>query len=194
MEAAGADWIHLDVIDGHFAPNLTFGPWVVEMTRKVTKLPIDVHLMIEDPITFGPTFARAGADYVVVHVEATAHLHRALFAIKEAGARPGVALNPMTPLGFLEPCLDSVDLVVVMGVNPAFSGQAFIPETLGRVRETAKILATRDSGPLPLLEVDGGVNDQNGRLLAQAGAGVLVSGSYLFRSKDYRAAIASLRF
>ncbi|MDR0550214.1 MAG: ribulose-phosphate 3-epimerase [Deltaproteobacteria bacterium] len=197
LEAAGADWLHIDVIDGHFAPNLTFGPWIVEMARKLTRLPIDAHLMVTDPLTYGPTFARAGADYVSIHVEATVHLHRALAAIRLAGAKPGVALNPLTPLCYLEECLEYVDLVVVMGVNPGFSGQTFVPNAIRRVETAASLIANRPNAnsnvPAPLIEVDGGVSESVAPFLIQAGATVLVSGAYLFRSPDYKEALARLR-
>ncbi|MDR2442097.1 MAG: ribulose-phosphate 3-epimerase [Deltaproteobacteria bacterium] len=191
MEAAGADWLHLDIMDGHFVPNITFGPWVVEMAKKTAKIPLDVHLMVSDPLTYGPMFARAGADIVTIHTEATVHLHRALTAIREAGAKPGLVLNPATPLSAIEYSLDLVDLLVVMGVNPGFSGQPFIESTTQKVSNLTKFLQSRKLN-IPI-EVDGGVNDQNAPHLAKAGATVLVSGSHLFKSKDYRAAILNLR-
>ncbi|MDR2142597.1 MAG: ribulose-phosphate 3-epimerase [Deltaproteobacteria bacterium] len=193
IEAAGADWLHIDIMDGHFVPNLTFGPWVVTMAKKLTRLPLDAHLMVADPVTYGPIFTRAGADYVTIHVETTPHLHLALDAIRQAGARPGVALNPLTPLTFLEPCLDFVDLVVLMGVNPGWAGQTFIPATLTRITQVAQLLAARKSAQPIHLEVDGGVSDQTAPLLNKAGATVLVSGSYIFQSPDYGRAIAGLR-
>ncbi|MDR1578149.1 MAG: ribulose-phosphate 3-epimerase [Deltaproteobacteria bacterium] len=193
IEAAGADWLHLDIMDGHFTPNLTFGPWIVELAKKETKLPLDVHLMVTDPLAQAKIFAQAGADFISVHVEATPHLHLVLDTIQRAGARPGVALNPLTPLDFLEPSLDFLDLIVIMGVNPGWAGQAFIPRTVKRVAQVSHLLATQKKDRSIFLEVDGGVSDQTAPALIQAGASVLVSGSYVFKSRDYGQAIAGLR-
>ncbi|MDR1395146.1 MAG: ribulose-phosphate 3-epimerase [Deltaproteobacteria bacterium] len=191
LEAAGADWIHIDIMDGSFVPNLTFGPWIAELARRLTRLPLDVHLMVSDPLTYGPVFARAGADYVTVHAEACPHLHRALAAIREAGAKPGAVLNPLTPLVFLEECLHMIDLAVLMGVNPGWPGQAFIPETPARTARLAEIIKSRNLSVL--VEIDGGVTDLTAPALAESGADILVSGSWLFRSPDYAAAISTLR-
>jgi ribulose-phosphate 3-epimerase len=191
LEAAGADWIHIDIMDGHFVPNLTFGPWVVKLARNLTKLPLDVHLMVSDPVTYGPIFAEAGADFVSVHAEAAPHLHRVLSSIKDAGAKAGVALNPLTSLSVLDYCLDMADLIVLMGVNPGFAGQTFIPLTVEKTAALALKLAVNEHKGL--LEIDGGVTDKTAPALVQAGAQVLVSGSYVFKSSDYRLAMAGLR-
>jgi ribulose-phosphate 3-epimerase len=191
MEAAGADWIHIDVMDGHFVPNITFGPWLVREARRLTSLPLDVHLMVSDPIAWAPVFAKAGADYVVVHAEATAHLDRCLRSVRDAGATTGLAVNPSTSLSVLEEVLDNTDLVVLMGVNPGFSGQAFIPNTVSKTARLKAMLRERNLSPE--VEIDGGVTDRNAGPLAQNGATVLVSGSFLFGSGDYGAAVAGLR-
>ncbi|MDR2352544.1 MAG: ribulose-phosphate 3-epimerase [Deltaproteobacteria bacterium] len=191
VEGAGADWLHLDIMDGHFVPNITFGPWIVQMAKKAVKIPLDAHLMVSDPLVWGPIFAEAGADYVSIHVETTPHLHKALTSIKDKGAKAGVAINPTTPCVFLEPLLPYIDLIIVMGVNPGFAGQPFIPETTGKVRQIAALLKNR--APNILLEVDGGVTDQNARDLGLAGATALVSGSHLFKSLDYGATIRDLK-
>ncbi|MDR2350668.1 MAG: ribulose-phosphate 3-epimerase [Deltaproteobacteria bacterium] len=191
LEAAGADWLHLDVMDGNFVPNITFGPWILKVAKKASKIPLDAHLMVTDPLFWGPAFAEAGADYVSVHVETCPHLHKTLLSIREKGARPGIALNPLTPLSFAVPALPLVDLVVIMGVNPGFSGQPFIPETVERVREAAELI--RKSGRDVSLEVDGGVTDELAGPLVAAGATVLVSGSFLFKSPDKALTIGKLQ-
>jgi ribulose-phosphate 3-epimerase len=178
-------------MDGHFVPNITFGPWIVNAAAGAAPVPLDAHLMVADPLLWGPVFAQEGAHYVSVHAEATAHLHKALSAIREKGARPGLALNPATPLSFLEPVCGMLELVVIMGVNPGFSGQPYIPETAERVRQASRLL--KEKGSRALLEVDGGVTDKNAGELALAGADVLVSGSYLFRSPDRAKAVRDLR-
>jgi ribulose-phosphate 3-epimerase len=189
VEAAGADLLHVDVMDGHFVPNLTIGPPVIESIRKRTGLPLDVHLMIEEPERWVETYVSAGADYVTVHAEASAHLHRALTSIREAGARSGVALNPSTPPEGLQYVLDDLDLVLVMSVNPGFGGQSFIPTAYEKIRRLRQILGKRDV----LVSVDGGVKVDNAARLAQAGAMVLVAGSSVFGTPDPGAAVAALR-
>jgi ribulose-phosphate 3-epimerase len=189
VESAGADLLHVDVMDGHFVPNLTIGPPVIESIRKRTRLPLDVHLMIEEPERWVETYVSAGADYVTVHAEASTHLQRALSAIREAGARSGVALNPSTPPEVLQYVLEDLDLVLVMSVNPGFGGQSFIPTTYEKIRRLRQMLGARDA----LVSVDGGVNLDNAARLAQAGAKVLVAGSSVFGVPDPGSAVAALR-
>jgi ribulose-phosphate 3-epimerase len=191
VEAAGADWIHVDVMDGHFVPNITMGPLVVEAVRRVTQLPLDVHLMIAAPERYIPAFAAAGADWISVQVEACVHLNRTIQLIRESKARAGVVLNPATPLSALELVLAEVDYILIMSVNPGFGGQAFIPNTLDRLRALKKMLA--DRGVSPLVEVDGGVNRNTIADIARAGADVFVAGSAIFGRNDYAEAIAQLR-
>ena len=186
---AGADWIHVDVMDGHFVPNITIGPVVVGSLAKLKPPPLDVHLMISEPERYVAEFAKAGANYITVHVEASPHLHRTLQMIRAAGAKPGVVINPATPVDSIRHVLDMVDLVLLMSVNPGFGGQEFIPEILKKCEELVALRGKRKF----LIEVDGGVNDQNAGALAKAGADVLVAGSHVFRAKDYAKAIASLR-
>ncbi|MDR2387543.1 MAG: ribulose-phosphate 3-epimerase [Deltaproteobacteria bacterium] len=191
MTDAGADWIHIDVIDGHFAPNITFGPWVVEVARKATNIPLDCHLMVSDPLTYAPLFAKAGADYVSVHLEAALHTHKILSSIIEAGAKPGLAINPNTSLALLDDTLEMLELIVLMGVNPGFSGQPFIPAT---TKKTKKLSDTLSKLGLAIpIEIDGGVTDKTAADLVAAGATVLVSGSHLFSSSNYAEAITNLR-
>jgi ribulose-phosphate 3-epimerase len=189
VEAAGADQLHVDVMDGHFVPNLTIGPPVIESIRKRTRLPIDVHLMIEAPERWIDVYARAGANLITVHVEACLHLERALGLIREAGASPGAALNPSTPPGVLEYVLDDLDLVLVMSVNPGFGGQSFIPTAFAKVRQLKALLGSRAVD----ISVDGGVNQENAGRLARAGAGVLVAGSAIFGAADPGEAVRTLR-
>ncbi len=191
VEEAGADWIHIDVMDGHFVPNITMGPLVVEAVRRSTKLPLDVHLMIENADRYIPDFIKAGADLVAVQVEACVHLNRSLQLIRECGARPGVVLNPATPLESLTWVLEDVDFIMLMSVNPGFGGQKFIPNTLARIRQLRDMLSTR--GLSPLIEIDGGVNAGTIADIAAAGVDVFVAGSAIFGSPDYQATIAELR-
>lgn len=192
MEQAGADYHHLDVMDGHFVPNLTFGPLLVEAARRASSIPLDVHLMIADPMTYGPLCAKAGADFVSFHYEATPHVHRVLTHIREAGAGSGLALTPSTPVEVLGPVVNYLDLALIMSVNPGFGGQAFIPESVDKVARLRKFLDERSDRHI-LIEVDGGVTNQNAAELFAAGADILVSGSYLYGAPDYIAAVASLK-
>jgi ribulose-phosphate 3-epimerase len=179
---AGADYIHVDVMDGHFVPNITIGAPVVASIRPVTSLPLDVHLMIEHPERYISEFVQAGADIITVHVEASPHLQSTIRLIKELGARAGVSLNPATPIGVVEEFLRHVDLVLIMSVNPGFGGQSFIPETLPRIASVRKLLD--DRGLSAELEVDGGINADNARDIVKAGADVLVAGNSIFRAKE----------
>jgi ribulose-phosphate 3-epimerase len=190
-EAAGADWIHADVMDGHFVPNLTFGPLVVEAVRRVTGLPIDVHLMIHDPDRYIGDFAKAGATFISVHAETCLHLHRTVQLIRDSGSRPGVVLNPATPIETLRWILEYLDFVLVMSVNPGFGGQAFIPNSIAKIAGLRRMIA--EMGLQTLIEVDGGVSPQTIAGIAAAGADVFVAGSAIFKSPDYRQTILSLR-
>ncbi len=190
-EAAGADWIHVDVMDGRFVPNITVGPVVVEAVRKVTSLPVDVHLMIVEPERYVEAFARAGADVVSVHAEVSPHLHRTLQAIRAAGARPAVALNPSTPLAALEHVLGDCEMVLLMTVNPGFGGQAYIPACTEKVRRLRQMAEAR--GQALHVEVDGGIRPDTVGPVAAAGANVLVAGTAVFGAPDYRRAVAALR-
>jgi len=179
---AGADYIHVDVMDGHFVPNITIGAPVVAAIRSVTSLPLDVHLMIEHPERYISEFVHAGADIVTVHVEASPHLQSTIRLIKELGAKAGVSLNPPTPLSAVDKFIHNVDLVLIMSVNPGFGGQSFIPETLPRIENMRKILDAR--GLSAELEVDGGINADNAPDIVKAGANVLVAGNSVFRAED----------
>ncbi len=187
----GADYIHIDVMDGHFVPNLTIGPLVVEAVRKVTDLPLDVHLMIESPDRYIPDFARAGADIITIHQEAVPHLHRTVQLIKSLGKKAGVSVNPATPAATLDIILDDLDLVLVMTVNPGFGGQGFIPGGLAKIAALRQEIDRR--GLRIELEVDGGVKADNIGRIAAAGADVLVAGSAVFGAPDYAATIGELR-
>jgi ribulose-phosphate 3-epimerase len=188
---AVADLLHLDVMDGHFVPNLSIGLPVVEALHRHTRLPLDVHLMIEAPERFIEAFVRAGAAFLTVHVEACPHLHRTIQQIREAGAKPGVALNPATPIQNVEHILDQVDLVLIMSVNPGFGGQSFIPFTMAKIEALARRLGAMQ--PRPELEVDGGINADTCRKIVQAGATILVAGSAVFGAPDPRAAVLAMR-
>ncbi|HMK59530.1 MAG TPA: ribulose-phosphate 3-epimerase [Dissulfurispiraceae bacterium] len=182
-EAAGADLVHVDVMDGHFVPNITIGPMFVEGIRKITKLPIDVHLMISEPDQYSHDFASAGADFITVHAEATVHLHRSVQHVKEKGIKAGVSLNPATPLCHLEYILTDIDLVLLMSVNPGFGGQKFISSVLNKIRTLSNTIKEQN---LPvLIEVDGGVKIDNAAEIAAAGADILVMGSAFFGSDNY---------
>jgi ribulose-phosphate 3-epimerase len=185
-ERAGVDWIHVDVMDGHFVPNLTMGPFIVEACRRVTKLPLDIHLMIESPENLLESFAQAGATNLTVHVETCPNLHRTLQCIREIGCKAGVVLNPGTPMLLIEPVLHMVDLVLVLSVNPGYSGQEFLPEVLPKVSSIRQAL--ENVNPAAHLEMDGGLNDDTLPLAIQAGANVFVAAHAIF---DYPDGIAA---
>lgn len=191
VESAGADWIHIDVMDGHFVPNITMGPIVVEAVTRVTQLPPDVHLMIENPDRYISDFAKAGAALISVQAEACVHLNRTLQMIKECGARPGVALNPSTPLSSVEWVLEYVDFVLIMSVNPGFGGQAFIKNSLDKIKALRKMIQNR--GLSALIQIDGGVNEKTIGEIALAGADAFVAGSAIFGNPDYKQTIDNFR-
>ena len=191
VDKAGADWIHIDVMDGHFVPNITMGPMIVEAASRVTSLPLDVHLMIANPDQFIPQFVKAGAGLISVQVEACVHLNRTIHTIKDHGLRAGVVLNPSTPLFTLEWILEYIDFVLIMGVNPGFGGQSFIPNTLDRIRELCQWITER--GLSTLIQVDGGVNKETIGAISLAGASVFVAGSAIFGSPDYKKTIDRFR-
>ena len=191
VERGGADLIHVDVMDGHFVPNITIGPVVVRAIRKVATRPLDVHLMIEEPDRYIDDFIAAGASMLSVHVEVLPHLHRTIAYIKSRGARAGVVLNPSTPVSMLEEIANDVDFVLVMSVNPGFGGQAFIPDSVDKVRRVRDLL-TR-TGSTATIEIDGGIDDTNAADVVAAGASILVAGSAIFGSADPEAATRALR-
>ena len=186
-----ADLLHVDVMDGHFVPNLTIGPMVVEAIHRRTRVPLDVHLMIQHPERYISAFAQAGAHYLTVHAEVCPHLHRTIQQIREAGIKPGVALNPSTSLHAVEHILDQVDLILLMSVNPGFGGQSFIPFVLKKIEELARRL--HNVTPRPELEVDGGIKLENCHEVAKAGATILVAGSAIFGAPDPRAAVLKMK-
>jgi len=191
VESAGVDWIHVDVMDGHFVPNLTMGPMTVEAVRKVTALPIDVHLMIDNPDEFIEKFAAAGATHISVHAESVVHLNRSLQLVRTCGAHPGIALGPAAPLSLLDWCLDFADYVLLLAVNPGFGGQEFQPAVLNKIRALRTELARR--GLSTIVESDGGINERTIADFAAAGVDAFVIGSGLFGTKDYQATVARMR-
>lgn len=193
VDRAGADWIHVDVMDGRFVPNITIGPLVVQAVRRSTAKPLNVHLMIVEPERYVGAFAKAGADHLLVHAEpgATTHLHRVLTQIRELGKKPGVVLDPASPPELIEYVLHLCDVVLVMTVNPGFGGQAFLPEMLPKIRRLRAMCAERDLHPV--IEVDGGENAMTAAQAAEAGATAIVAGSAIFGAPDYAAAIATIR-
>jgi ribulose-phosphate 3-epimerase len=191
VERAGADVIHVDVMDGHFVPNITIGPLVVQGLKKLTSLPLDVHLMIENPDRYIEAFARAGSDWITVHAEVCPNLKRTIKKIRQLKVRPGMVLKPATPLKTLFPVLDDIDLVLIMSVNPGFGGQSFIPSTLKKIERLKKIV---DQNQYPLeIEVDGGIKVENVREVSMAGADVFVVGTGIFKTEDYEETIKKLR-
>ena len=191
VEAAGADWIHIDVMDGHFVPNITIGPLIVEAARRVTSLPLDVHLMIENPERYIKDFADAGASLISVQAEVCVHLHRTVQMIKEVGLRAGVVLNPSTPLSAIEWVLQYVDIVMIMSVNPGFGGQDFIPNSLDKIKDLRGMI--QKNGLSTLIEIDGGVNEKTIKNISDAGVDVFVAGSAIFGSPDYKKTISRFR-
>jgi len=191
VEAAGADWLHVDVMDGHFVPNITIGPVVVEWVRKVTNIPLDVHLMITDPDKYAPEFIKAGADWVSIHPETCADPNLSLKKIRALGAKASVAVNPDVPLARVESCFSDADMVLMMSVFPGFAGQAFIPEVLPKIAALRSLIDERKLALL--IEVDGGIKTNNIDLVVRAGAEIIVSGSGIFQSPDYAATIRAMR-
>lgn len=190
-EKAGADLVHVDVMDGHFVPNITIGPLVVKAVKKVTSMPLDVHLMIEDPDKYVRDFADSGADMITVHQEASVHLHRTIQIIKECGVKAGVSINPATPVSSLELVLPYVDMVLIMSVNPGFGGQKFIPEALSKIRQLREIINKNNYSAE--IEVDGGVNIDNVAEVVKAGADIVVIGSAFYNSENYADTVKTVR-
>jgi ribulose-phosphate 3-epimerase len=191
VEMAGADYIHVDVMDGHFVPNITMGPLVLKAIRPLTELPLDVHLMIENPDSYIEEFADAGADIITVHVEAATHLHRTIQQIKAKGVKAGVVLNPATPVDSIKHIIHDIDMVLLMTVNPGFGGQSFIQNVVPKIREVSELVQAH--GLNVEIEVDGGVNAETAPLCIEAGANVLVAGSAIYGKKDLKDAINAIR-
>ncbi|PFA68999.1 ribulose-phosphate 3-epimerase [Bacillus sp. AFS015802] len=191
VEQGGADYIHVDVMDGHFVPNITLGPMIVKAIRPLTTLPLDVHLMIENPSQYIEAFADAGADYITVHVEADPHLHRTIQMIKGKGVKAGVVLNPGTPAESIRPILQDVDMVLLMTVNPGFGGQSFIPSVVPKIKQIREW--ANEVNPSLEIEVDGGINPETAAVCAEAGADVFVAGSAIYNQSDRGAAIEELK-
>jgi len=191
VESAGADWIHIDVMDGHFVPNITMGPFIVEAVNRITDLPLDVHLMIEHPERYIPEFADAGADLISVHVETCPHLNRVIDLIQCSECRAGAVLNPATSIDTIEWILEYIDFVLLMSVNPGFGGQSFIDNTLEKARQLKQMIQTK--GLSTLIQIDGGVNETTIREISAAGVDVFVAGSAIFGSKDYHQTIKNLK-
>ena len=191
IEQAGADWIHIDVMDGQFVPNISYGPIIVDACKRASNLVLDVHLMIETPDLIIPEFARAGANYISVHQEACNHLHRSLQLIKSFGIKAGVALNPATPLSSIEWIVDQLDFVLIMSVNPGFGGQNFIESSISKIKNLSKMLKEKNS--TAIIQVDGGINNSTIKAVSEAGATSFVAGSAIFNTEDYKETISSLR-
>lgn len=191
VEKAGADLLHIDIMDGHFVPNITFGPDIVKTIRKLTKLPLDIHLMIANPELYIPRFVEVGADFLTVHLESTLHLHRHIYTIKNLGVKAGVSLNPHNPPFLTDEILGDVDLILLMSVNPGFGGQSFIEKTIDKIKAVRNVIDECKYNCL--VEVDGGINDITGKMCVEAGADILVAGDYIFNSINYAEAVQSLR-
>jgi ribulose-phosphate 3-epimerase len=191
IESAGADLIHIDVMDGHFVPNITIGPMIVEAVRRITHLPLDVHLMISDPDRYIDAFSKAGSDIITIHAEATIHLHRSIQYIKAKGIKAGVSLNPATPIDTIEYVLHELDMILIMTVNPGFGGQEFIPEIVPKIKELKSIIDERGYGAQ--IEVDGGIGPETINMVSSAGAEIFVAGSAIFNSRNYQETIALMR-